>query len=116
MKMLTEKELPDGRKDESCCRGVETAQHGFGHLVLAPRVVDRKQGELEQQSRREDAKPAEESAKRGIVRDGEDTQVGGKVEVGTREGLKDGKAEQEVSRVDLKGNKERVGQFQDIVA
>lgn len=90
--MLTKEELPDGRKDEPCCRGVEAAEHGFGHLVLAPRVVDRKQGQLEQESGGEDAKPAEESAKCGIVGNGKDTEIGGKIEVGAREGLKDGKA------------------------
>lgn len=65
--------------------------------MLAPRVVDGQQRQLEQDTGRKDAKPTEESAKSRVVGDGEDTEIGSKVEVGPGKGLQDGKAEEEVS-------------------
>ncbi|KAI3483485.1 hypothetical protein L1887_53615 [Cichorium endivia] len=41
--LLTQEELPDGRVDKTGGRGVEAAEHRLGHLVLAPRVVQRQQ-------------------------------------------------------------------------
>ena len=47
--------------------------------MLAPSVVQREEGELEEETGGEDAKPAEEGAEGGVGGDGEDAEVGSKL-------------------------------------